>query len=191
MQDTNQELRWMKQQLKALKHENKELKENLGLTLHAFEIMQSKCQHMEAEFQLTKEEFVKTSNNLQLQTDLLSKDISALKDPPHYHACVYQDTGYMSNWVIDFDKVLYTSSNIDEADFDIKAGVFTSGWGGTYTVTWDLRADNNPKERAVELYLKKNGEVIPESHHKSHYEASGYDGRVVDQGIFFLQNFVV
>ena len=79
-----------------------------------------------------------------------------------------------------FDKVLYFDcNNCDGANFDLASGVYTNGWPGTYTVTWDLRAYGGNGEPTVNIYLRKNNENIEESRHLSYY--TGGSGYVYDQ----------
>merc|ERR1711915_1112308 len=82
---------------------------------------------------------------------------------------------------VQFEKTVYSQcNNCQNANFDLASGVYTNGWPGTYTVTWDLIAIDDAGDHGVQIYLKKNGEKIVESLHDSYY--SGSSGRVEDQG---------
>ena len=107
---------------------------------------------------------------------------SVLKDIPHYYSCVYQGSTYITDQVMNFEKILYSSCNLcDNADFNITTGIYTNGWPGTYTVTWNLVATDGVGERSVAIYLQKNGEKIEESRFVSSY--TGSNGYVFEQGI--------
>ena len=80
-----------------------------------------------------------------------------------------------------FDREIYCDCNYcDDANFNLENGVYTNGWPGTYTVTWDLYAVDDHRDHLVEIYLKKNGDKIYESRHVSKY--TGSSGLVDDQG---------
>merc|ERR1719378_992558 len=142
--------------LQELKAENSELKKD---------IQKVKVKHEELECQATE----------------LVKDVSFLKSPPVYHICVYQSYTTATSSNVDFEKTLYSQcNNCQNANFDLASGVYTNGWPGTYTVTWDLTALDDAGENWVDIYLKKNGEIIDESLHVSRY--TGSSGWVDDQG---------
>merc|ERR1719378_667877 len=142
--------------LQELKAENSELKKD---------IQKVKVKHEELECQATE----------------LVKDVSFLKSPPVYHICVYQIETHATSSNVPFYKTLYSQcNNCQNANFDLASGVYTNGWPGTYTVTWDLTASDTAGDQAVRIYLKKNGEKIEESEHYSIY--TGSSGYVRDQG---------
>jgi len=110
----------------------------------------------------------------------LVREVSFLKDPPYTFFCAYTAGTSLSSQTITYDKLLYSSSNIPDTTMDTYTGIFTSGWGGTYTVTWSLFADVDTGDSSVHIYLRKNGEVITESRHDSYYSGAG--GEVREQG---------
>jgi len=113
--------------------------------------------------------------------DKLVREVSFLKDPPYTFFCAYRGGTSIYSGTIKYDKLLYSSTSIpDSATMDISSGIFTSGWGGTYTVTWSLSADDDAGDYYVDIYLRKNGESITESVHFSRY--TGPSGFVTDQG---------
>merc|ERR1711936_721465 len=72
----------------------------------------------------------------------LVREVSFLKDPPYTFFCAHRGGTTISYATITYNKLLYSSTSIpDSATMDISSGIFTSGWGGTYTVTWSLNAD--------------------------------------------------
>merc|ERR1719419_1839144 len=167
VQDLSEENTELKSTVIDLKVENSELK--IGLTAENSEL-KNDIQKLKVK-----------NEELECQATELVKEVSFLKSPPVYHICVYQSytTAKYSN--VQFDKTLYSKcNNCQNANFDLASGVYTNGWPGTYTVTWDLIAYDNAGDRYVEIYLKKNGEKIVESTHYSVY--SGSSGWAVDQG---------
>ena len=66
-----------------------------------------------------------------------------------------------------FDKELYSDCNMCDgeyenspANFDLASGVYTNGWPGTYTVTWDLHAGDSSGDDWVAIFMMKNGAMI-------------------------------
>ena len=59
-----------------------------------------------------------------------------------------------SGWAIFYDKLIYSSTNV-EGGLDISTGQFTSGWPGSYTVTWSLRIDDDDFDTPAAIYLRK------------------------------------
>ena len=111
-----------------------------------------------------------------------------MKNPPYYHICVYQNVATVVDKNVYFDSELYFDcNNCDDANFNLTSGVYTNGWPGTYTVTWDLTAQDSYGDRFKSIYLKKNGVKIEESRHYSQYSA--YTGFVEEQGKLSLDSF--
>merc|ERR1711936_1554027 len=80
--------------------------------------------------------------------DKLVREVSFLKDPPYTFFCAAKNGWtYISSGTLTYSKLLYSSTSTpDSATMDISSGIFTSGWGGTYTVTWSLSAHNDAGE---------------------------------------------
>merc|ERR1711915_762580 len=164
-----------------LSEENTELKST---------VIDLKVENSEHNIELNEELQELTAENSELKKDIqklkvkdeeLVKDVSFLKSPPVYHICVYQTYTSATSSNVPFEKTVYSQcNNCQNANFDLASGVYTNGWPGTYTVTWDLYAGNNDGDPWLEIYLKKNGEIIQESEHWSYY--SGSSGVVLDQG---------
>merc|ERR1719334_893278 len=149
VQDLSEENTELKSTVIDLKVENSELK--IGLTAENSElkddIQKLKVKNEELECQATE----------------LVKEVSFLKSPPVYHICVYQIETHATSSNVPFYKTLYSEcNNCQDANFDLASGVYTNGWPGTYTVTWDLQADDDHGEHYVQIYLKKNGIPIYE-----------------------------
>ena len=122
-------------------------------------------------------ELKKDIQKLKVKDDELVKDVSFLKSPPVYHICVYQLGTYATSSNVPFEKTLYSQcNNCQNANFDLASGVYTNGWPGTYTVTWDLHARDYAGDSEVDIYVMKNGQRIEESRHASRY--TGSSGRV-------------
>merc|ERR1719167_232508 len=157
-----------------LKVENSELKIALNEDL----------QELKAENSELKKDIQKLKvkdEKLECQATELVKDVSFLKSPPVYHICVYSSGTSATSSNVDFEKTLYSQcNNCQNTNFDLASGVYTNGWPGTYTVTWDLYANDDAGEQLADIYLKKNGEIIEESWHASWY--TGSSGKVIDQG---------
>merc|ERR1711915_1253 len=130
----------------------------------------------------------KNLEKLTSDMDLLLREVSFLKNPPHYHICVYKHATNVNARMVSFDRVFYFDCNLcDDDDYNVHAnfnlddGVYTNGWPGTYTVTWDVRASNGYQgSKTIIIYLRKNGIDIPESEIFTYY--SGPSGRAYDQG---------
>merc|ERR1711915_99161 len=94
----------------------------------------------------------------------LTKELSLLKNAPFYHLCVYQNSTSAKSSVMTFEKQLYMECNLcDDADFDLNTGVYTNGWPGTYTVSWNSWVMAYHGHNWTIIYLRKNGQNIDEA----------------------------
>merc|ERR1712215_79991 len=111
----------------------------------------------------------------------LERDVKFLKDSPYSYYSSYKSYTGISSGTVSYSSLLHSSTNV-ESDMDTETGIFTSGSGGTYTVSWSLWAqDDTGGYHPVEIYLRRNGTKITESYHHSYYfDASG--GTLHDQG---------
>ena len=113
----------------------------------------------------------------------MEKEMSSLKDPPFTFACGgHSDTHYATSLTIPYTTLLYFSSNVEGASLDISTGVFTAGHPGSYSATWSLMAGDDSVDTPVSIYLRKNGVLIADSHHKSWNRKADPSDRVEDQG---------
>ena len=105
-----------------------------------------------------------------------------LKDPPYTFACgSYFDDGlYVSSQVIPYTKLFYSSTNVEGAGLEIETGVFTAGHPGSYMVSWSTVFSDDYDEPNVDIYLRKNSQLIVESKTESYL--IGASGRVGDSG---------
>merc|ERR1711970_1576996 len=110
----------------------------------------------------------------------LEREVSLLKDPTFTYFSSYLSVTRIISQTITYEKLLYSSTNVEGAAMDISTGIFTSGWPGTYTVTWSLAADMDEGQPIMHIYLRMNGAKIRESLHSSFY--TGPSGYVRDQG---------
>ena len=99
-------------------------------------------------------------------------DLSFLKEPPFFHACGYQSSTTITGQTITYTSLLYSSTNTEGGDLDTSTGIFSSPYPGSWTVTWSLYAHDDHGDNGVEIYLRKNGENIDGSYHRSRYLAS-------------------
>jgi len=117
-------------------------------------------------------------NDLTSQNQKQDKDISILREPPFIHACgSHYDTLHISSKAIPYESLLYSSTNTEGGGLDISTGIFSSPWPGSYTVTWGLIAYGGAGEHFVDIYLRKNGKKVQESHHTSHYDGPSGSAR--------------
>ena len=192
LSDKNAELKAENSELKiALDEDLQEMNENFQEMNEDFQDMKTENTKLKKDIQKLKMESTDLKvkdDELQCKAEELVREVSSLKNPPFYHICVYRRLSSDTSSNVDFEKELYFSClHCENANFDLASGVYTNGWPGTYTVTWDLRAGNNPGESDVKIYLKKNGTQINESEHRSDY--SGSKGHVYDQGKLSSANF--
>merc|ERR1719378_1360163 len=164
------EVKELQSKVQDLSEENTELKST---------VIDLKVENSELKNDIQK---LKVKNEeLECQATELVKEVSFLKSPPVYHICVYQIETHATSSNVTFYKTLYSQcNNCQNANFNLTSGVYTNGWPGTYTVTWDLTAQDSYGDRFKSIYLKKNGVKIEESRHYSQYSA--YTGFVEDQG---------
>merc|ERR1711915_92820 len=120
------------------------------------------------------------SVELEYETSRLIEGVSTLQDPPRYHVCVHRDYTSTFQDVLTYSNLLFSSSNVEVADFNLDTGSFTSGFPGTYTVTWSLLAHNDYNDHPIFIVLRKNGKRIWESETYSQY--TGASGIVYEQG---------
>merc|ERR1719369_364217 len=121
--------------------------------------------------------------HMNAKTDQLEKEVLFLKDQPYTFICASTyETLFFSSGIFSYSKLLYSSTNVDGADMNLSTGVFTAGWGGSYTVTYSLLAYDyaNKYNTYFTAYLRKNGEKIEETRHVSRYVDSG-SGHTLDQ----------
>ena len=139
-------------------------------------VNEEKLQMAEEELKWTKEELKSSMTTIKE----LEREVSFLKEPPWTFFCGSQPNGIIgSSQVLSYETLLYSSSNVDGAGLDLSSGIFTSGYAGTYTITWSLWAADKDGGN-INIFLRKNREEISESRHVSYYDGS--EGYVEDQG---------
>merc|ERR1719153_946237 len=107
------------------------------------------------------------------------ESIQKLKDSPHTYYSCYQSYIQTNSKTITYSSLLHASTNVEGSDMNIATGVFRSGQGGTYTVSWSLRGDTT-SGLILNIYLRRNGVKITESLHRSYYNGDKF--LVQDQG---------
>merc|ERR1719283_637995 len=66
--------------------------------------------------------------------------------------------------------VSFHNAFTETGGLDISSGRYTAGYPGTYTVTYSLANNvHSGSQNYVEMYVRKNGQNIPESYHRSYY----------------------
>merc|ERR1711915_803353 len=189
-----EEFEELKSTMKDLAKENAELKaENFDLKIN-IQKLEAKGDELRKDVQELNQNMAETFSELTVKNDQLEckateivRDVSFLKNPPYYHICVYQQNTDVTKSNVQFSKELYLDCNMCDgeegnspANFNLASGVYTNGWPGTYTVTWDLQADDDHGYSYVSIYLRKSDVLIEESHHYSRY--TGSSGKVAEQG---------
>merc|ERR1712002_919828 len=94
--------------------------------------------------------------------------IAKLQNPPYSYFCGYQGDTHLYSATIPYE-YLFSSSTNTNAIMDVETGIFTSGYGGTYTASWGMRSDDEAGDNAVQIYLRKNGAIMYESRTWSWY----------------------
>merc|ERR1711892_1621336 len=182
---TQAELVELKTNHMELKEDLKIAKDDLKLTATKEELTATKeelkltATKEELKLTATKEELSATRDDLTSKDHELERDVSIIRNPPFIHSCGSHSSLSITSQTIPYDSLLYSSTNTEGGGLDIATGVFTSPWPGSYTVTWSLTAQDGAGE-FVHIYLRKNGQNIDESLHKSYY--TGPSGEVGDQG---------
>merc|ERR1711936_218460 len=108
------------------------------------------------------------------QTQLAEKDVAirilesqleVVRDPPYCMYCASRDDHLLLySQPVNYDKVFYSSTNVDGADLDVETGLFTSGHPGSYTVSFTYETYNTPPiANSISVYLRKNGELVEET----------------------------
>merc|ERR1719348_1455101 len=111
----------------------------------------------------------------------LEREVRFLRDPPISFHCAWLKTTTQKTGALHYDSMYYDRTNqwTSEAGIDIDTGLYTAGYPGTYTISYDLWAGDDTGEKERKLFLRKNGESIRESQHLSFYDQSG---RIEEQG---------
>ena len=151
LEDVVNEMMQIKEELNDTKHQLKKTREELSETKRIFE-----------------------SNERHLESFVI------LRDPPYTIACGWKDGLSTTSQPISYTTLLYSSSNVEGAGLDISTGVFTAGHPGSYTITWSLWASDYQSDDYTDLFLRKNGDIITESQHRT--ICSGNGGHINDMG---------
>ena len=127
------------------------------------EYVTMKMEALEERILVTERKCNKMHKELDTKIEELEHSTAILKNPPWTFVCAYKYLVEYSSRVIDYDKILYSSTNVDGADLDLASGVFTSGHPGTYTAVWTSENNNAVYEKTLNIFLRKNGDIIVES----------------------------
>merc|ERR1719402_1283229 len=119
--------------------------------------MNKKVTQLEKEINLKDDSIQKLEMKMEAKDVDLERHISIMRNPPYTFFCSYQHRSNVTLKYITYSDLLYSSTNVEGADMDLSNGVFTAGWGGSYTVTWSLLAREKSGAQDLWIYLKKNG----------------------------------
>merc|ERR1711970_311525 len=137
----------------------------------------------------------KLEEKMDAKTNLLEKELEAktrmieeletqmqvIRVPPVAYSCGWKgQLDHVTSTTVKYDKITYERTNdfTTEGGHDVKSGLYTVPYPGTYTVTYSLRTRDNDGD--VVLWLRKNSHNIAESHHISYNGGSSVHN--YDQG---------
>merc|ERR1711915_370593 len=127
-----------------LKEDFEELKATLTALRSDLDELKSENDELKCKNAKDFEKMTAIVDAMTLKNSELTKELSFLKNAPFYHLCVYQSRTTAKSSVITFGKQLYMECNLcDDADFNLNTGVYTNGWPGTYTVSWNSLVQAN------------------------------------------------
>ena len=94
----------------------------------------------------------------------LRKTVEEVRNPPFAFQCAsnYGKWWHLSNAIITYDKLLYSSMFNVDGGFDIATGVFTAGYPGTWTLTASMRSALNEGEDSF-IFIYHNDQKIEDS----------------------------
>ena len=162
-----------------------ELEDLVKIIRNDVDMMQNTIKTTETELQETKDQLSKVEERLLKSLELhqsnvdtieyLEREVSILRDPPYSFACgSHVERNQFISETITFTKLLYSSTNVEGAVLDISTGLFNAGHPGTYSASWALTASDDEGDHYVQLYLRKNKNIIPETFHDSYYYGRSY-----------------
>jgi len=176
---TKAELAAIKDDLEVTQDELAVTKDDLAVTKDELAATKDDLAVSKDELAVTKDALAKAVLDLAEAHAITKDDLAILKASPYIHACGAHYEGLSASYgTIPYTSLLYSSTNQEDGGLDIATGVFTAPLGGSYSVSWDTNASLDHGED-VHIFLQKNGERIPESHHNSYY---GGDDHVNEQG---------
>ena len=79
------------------------------------------------------------------QKQLSDTELDFVKTPPYLHICAYQNPYNSKSRTIPYEKYLYKSFGglYQRGEINLASGIFTSGWPGSYQVTWSFMSANS------------------------------------------------
>merc|ERR1711892_429559 len=156
--------------------------EELKMTQTEVLELKTKIIKLEKHLKNAEDDLAVAINDQTVKNQELERDVTILKEPPFIHACgsTYLDNIHVVSQTIPYSTLLYSSTNTEGGGLDMTTGIFSCPHPGSYTVTWSLSAGNDAGDRWVEIFLRKNGQNINESYHRSRY--TGPSGAVYEQG---------
>merc|ERR1712083_11804 len=173
---TNDKLVATMEELAATKEELAATNDKLVATNDKLVDTNDKLVATKEEQMATKEELTNVTMTMKDELKMLQKEVTILRDSPFLHMCGSHYDLLSGSKTIPYSKLFYSSTNTEGGGLDITSGVFTSPWGGSYTVTWStsswtLSGSGN------DIYLYKNSNKVEESRHYS----VNYNGAYVSE----------
>ena len=103
--------------------------------------------------------------------DRLEKVERQVGDNPYCYQCGYRTDWDMSDSVMTYTRLLYSSSNLS-GGLNISTGLFTAGHSGTWAIASSLLSTQYSGD-VNQVWIFKNQQKIEESEHYSYYVNSG------------------
>merc|ERR1711915_875653 len=165
-----------------LKEDFEELKSTLTALKSDLDELKSENDELKCKNAKDFEKMTAIVDEMASKNSELTKELSLLKNAPFYHLCVYQRSTSAKSSVMTFEKQLYMECNLcDDADFNLNTGVYTNGWPGTYTVSWNSWVMAYHGTNGARIYLRKNGQIINEAIQHSYFSRDN-GGYMEEQG---------
>ena len=102
----------------------------------------------------------------------LQEKIEDVQNAPFGYFCGHRGAFFLTNSVITYDKLLYSSQFGLQGGININTGKFVAGSSGTWRGDFSLVTDPDPGGDVI-VFLYKNGEKIPETLFYSHGSDAG------------------
>eukprot|EP00091_Calanus_sinicus_P008921 TRINITY_DN21219_c0_g1_i1.p1 TRINITY_DN21219_c0_g1~~TRINITY_DN21219_c0_g1_i1.p1 ORF type:complete len:239 (+),score=47.09 TRINITY_DN21219_c0_g1_i1:134-850(+) len=90
--------------------------------------------------------------------------IDLVRNPPTSFYCGTKRSASLLEAIVTYDTLFYSRTNIEDAiGLDVKSGIFTSDFPGTYTVSYSLHTDDDVGDPEKVVYVRKNGEILSQT----------------------------
>ena len=99
------------------------------------------------EMEDVRKRLAEAENKLEVteQKQLSESEMDFFKTPPYLHMCTSRHRCGSINKTITYESYLYKSFGglYTNGEVDLASGIFTSGWPGSYQVTWSFWSSNH------------------------------------------------